>query len=331
MQLLVDPAVGPKSFNPYTTLLVGALDPSLVRTRYFRWKGLLTDDFDVLHVHWPEHFTRHRYGVVRVMKAVLLLVFLVRIRLQRKAIVRTAHNLRPHEKGTWIERRVLDCLDRCTTLWFVLNDATPVPAARKLLIQHGHYRDWYRMPRPGEQVPGRLLAFGLIRAYKGMDDLVSAFRDVPGDQWTLHLCGRAESSETVARLEQARAGDQRVRLDLRFVPDEELAQEIAQSEAVVLPYRDIHNSGVALLALSLNRPVIVRDAPATRLLEQEFGSEWVHRFTGDLDAQTLTASVFALRGSVRADEADMSGREWSVLAAEMTAGYRRALTLAGQR
>ncbi|WP_345752732.1 glycosyltransferase [Microbacterium rhizophilus] len=328
MQLLVDPAVGPKSFNPYTTLLVRALDPSRVRTRYFRWKGMLTDDFDVLHVHWPEHFTRHARPAVRTLKAILLFVFLLRIRVQRKAIVRTAHNLRPHEQGTWAERRVLAYLDRHTTLWFVLNDATPVPESRKVLIQHGHYRDWYPMPQPGQQVAGRLLTFGLIRAYKGVDDLVSAFRDLDGAEWSLHVCGRPDSAETVTRLEDLRGEDDRIALDLRYVPDDVLAQEIAEAEVVILPYREIHNSGVALLALSLNRPVILRDAAATRLLAEEFGDEWVHRFTGELTAETLRDSIAALRAAPRSTEVDMRSRDWGVLAGEMTAAYGRAAELA---
>jgi beta-1,4-mannosyltransferase len=331
MQLLGDPAAGRKSANPYAALLVGSLDPDRVRTRYFRWKGMLTDDFDVLHVHWPEYFTRHAKSPVRAVKSLLLLAFLLRIRLQRKAIVRTAHNLAPHENGTWIERKVLALLDRWTTLWFVLNDATPVPEDRKVLIPHGHYRDWYHAPESVTQVPGRMLTFGLIRAYKGVDDLLRAFRGCTDESLSLRICGRADSTATVDLLREVAAGDERIGLDLRFVPDDELAAEIAAAEIVVLPYREIHNSGAALLALSLNRPVLLRDSETTRMLSEEFGEAWVHRFSGELTAEVLEAGLTWLRGAERASQPDMSAREWDVLAEVLADAYGRAVRIARGR
>jgi beta-1,4-mannosyltransferase len=331
MQLLGDPSTGRRSANPYAALLVGSLDSSRVRTRYFRWRGMLTDQFEVLHVHWPEYFTRHEKSSIRVVKSLLLLVFLLRIRLQRKAIVRTAHNLAPHENGTWIERRVLALVDRWTTLWLVLNDATPVPEGRKVLIPHGHYRDWYRAPESASQVPGRLLTFGLIRAYKGVGDLLAAFRGCEDPSLSLHICGRADSDAEAAALAQQAAGDGRILLDLRFVPDEDLAAEIAAAEVVVLPYREIHNSGAALLALSLNRPVLLRDSETTRLLSAEFGEAWVHRFSGELTADVLQAGLRWLRQAERDAQPDMSGRDWHVLAEQLADAYGSAVRMVRPR
>lgn len=327
MQLLGDPAEGRKSANPYATLLVDSLDTDEVATRYFRWRGMLTDRFDVLHVHWPEYFTRHAKAPVRMLKSLLLLAFLLRIRLQRKAIVRTAHNLAPHERGSAVERWVLQLLDRWTTLWLVLNEATPVPESRKVLIPHGHYRDWYPAPAPGAQVAGRLLTFGLIRAYKGVEDLVGAFRDLPDPSLTLHVCGSCDMPATATLLRERAGDDARISLDLRFVPDEDLAAEIAAAELVVLPYREIHNSGAALLALSLNRPVLLRDSETTRLLSQEFGDEWVHRFNGELTAETLAQAIRAIRAAKRGPAPDMSARDWTLLADALTQAYRRSIAM----
>ena len=42
-------------------------------------------------------------------------------------------------------------------------------------ILHGHYREWYG-PSNAPSVPGRLLCFGLLRPYKGVESLLAAFR-----------------------------------------------------------------------------------------------------------------------------------------------------------
>lgn len=323
MQLETDPARG--VLNPYTKLLADSLPSERIRTRYFRWQGVLTDDFDVLHVHWPEFYIRHRTLAGRLFKAVFLSLFLLRITLTRKPVVRTVHNLKPHEAGSWIEERLLDWLERRTVLWVVLNETTPTPdPSRTVLIPHGHYREWYPVPTV-EQVPGRLLSFGVVRPYKGLDDLVTSFRDVPpSEALTLRICGRPESAEAAARVEELVAGDARIGLDLRFVPDEELAAQLVASEIVVLPYREIHNSGAALLALSFNRPVLVRDSPTTRLLSNEFGDAWIYRFEGELSAEVLRRGVAHIRAAERDAELDMSSRDWAVLALDLADAYERA-------
>jgi len=58
----------------------------------------------------------------RALSALILL-----IRMRRIAIVRTIHNLRPHEAGHAAEDRVLDTLDRRTNLFIRLNPTTPAP------------------------------------------------------------------------------------------------------------------------------------------------------------------------------------------------------------
>lgn len=328
MQLRVESHVDKGVNNPYTQLVVDSL-PSYVTTRYFRWKGILTDRFDVLHAHWPEQIVRHANPAIGSAKALLFLLFLLRIKLQRTAVVRTVHNLRPHETGSRTERFVLRQLDRWTDLWIVLNEATPVPEGKpRAIIPHGHYRDWYSEPSPESVVRGRLLAFGMIRAYKGVDALVRAFRDCPHSDLSLHVCGRPDSEETVETLERLSAGDSRISLSLRFVPDEELAREIAAAEVVVLPYREIHNSGVALLALSMNRPIIVRQSETTKLLAEEFGPEWVYLYDEDLSAQTLERALAAVGRSARPRRVDMATRDWKKLGDALAESYRVAIGIA---
>lgn len=311
--------------NPYIRLLIESLPHERVATRYFRWKGVFRDQFDVLHVHWPEHMMRDPRPLMALIKRFVFLLFVARLRVQRKAVVRTLHNLQPHERGTRLERFVLRRLERITTLWIVLNDATPTPAPdATVTIQHGHYRDWHAEPS-SPSVPGRFLSFGMVRAYKGMDDLVRAFNGLEDENYSLHICGRPDSSETTRILSTLAEADSRIEMQLFFVPDEALSAEIADAEVVVLPYREIHNSGVALLALSMNRPIIVRRSVTTEMLAAEFGESWVYLFDGDLTAEVLSHALATLRQATRENRVDMSSRDWNFLSEQLADAYERAL------
>lgn len=326
MQALTDPTQGKEVANPYTRLLVAAAsEDRRLRIVYFSWRTFLSAPFDVLHVHWPEVFVAGSSALERAVKSLLLMLFSLRIRLQRKAVVRTVHNVQPHESVPALGRCALKMLDDLTTWQIVLNEATPRQAnSPSTVVPHGHYRDAYVEPSAASIVPGRLLAFGQIRPYKGMEDLVVAFHDLPSTM-SLVIAGKPDSPNTAEQLTELAAGANNIRLDLRFVPDDALAREIDHAELIVLPYRTVHNSGVALLALSLNRPILVRRSEATSLLQEEFGSHWVQLFEGELDASKLSAALHAARMADRPSRVDMSSRDWELLGRRTAEVYIQAL------
>ncbi|MDX1583226.1 MAG: glycosyltransferase, partial [Thermoanaerobaculia bacterium] len=53
--------------------------------------------------------------------------------------------------------------------------------------------------------------------------------------------------------------EERVKLDFRFIPDDEIAAVFAASEVVVAPYRREAQSGVALTAFHFGRPVVATE------------------------------------------------------------------------
>lgn len=326
MQALGDPARGSATSNPYTRLLVESLPPTSVRTIYFHWRTAFVAKFDIFHVHWPELLFRHRLAPVRWLKCILFALFIMRMKVGKKAIVRTVHNLAPHESVGRLEGTVIRILDRMTTVRVVMNEATPVPSdAPAVLVPHGHYRSWYSEPRASSIVPGRVLTFGLIRAYKGIEDLVKAFRASTNEEISLSIAGRPDSEDTSNSIRVLAGDDPRVKLRLEFLPDAELEAEIAAASLVVLPYREIHNSGVALLALSLNRPVLVRESETTRLLAAEFGTQWVYLFSGELTPEVIEEAATLAQQRPKDQRVDMSSREWDRLATLLTGAYQDAL------
>jgi beta-1,4-mannosyltransferase len=311
--------------NPYQTQLVEALSTEL-DVRMFSWRTALLGRFDVLHVHWPDVLIRDRNWLRTSARRVLFLLVLIRIRLTHKALVRTLHNVAPHEPGTAVERWLLRLTDRWTTYWISLNDFTPIPnSAPVAVIPHGHYRDWFSdhaMP-PVER--GTLLYFGRIRRYKGAETLLAAFRALEDPTLRLRIAGNPDTTQATALIEEACRADSRISAELRHVSDAEAAVEFGRAALVVLPYREMHNSGAALLALSFGRPVLVPRNDVTTALAREVGEEWVIRYDGELDATQLHAAVKTVQASPPPGRPDLGARDWAQIGHMHAEAFRRAV------
>jgi beta-1,4-mannosyltransferase len=321
--------------NPYLVLLAASIteQPDVV-LRTFSWRRALLSRYDVFHVHWPEILVSGHSPLKKAVRQVLFVLFLLRLRLTRTPLVRTLHNLHLPEGISRREVVLLRLAERWTTLWIRLNATTPAPAgARSVTIVHGHYRDWFaRHPEPAPR-PGHLAFVGLVRRYKGVTGLTEAFAQTAAAEpdWTLRIAGRPSTEELAAELHTAAAADPRVSLSLQFLSDAELVHEIGAAELVVLPYREMHNSGGALAALSLDRPVLVPDNEVNKLLAEEVGPGWVFRYAGELTGADLRAAVAARRAGTAADRPDLSAREWPAAGRAHVDAYRTARAALSRR
>lgn len=311
--------------NPYLVQLVKSL-PESIDVQYFSMRRALFGRYDVFHIHWPEYMLRHRSALGTVLKQCAATALLLRLWLGRVPVVRTLHNERPHERGSLRERLLLAGFDRLTRSWIRLNAAAAPRQPQSPLILHGHYRDWFARHAVPDPVPGRLLFFGLVRGYKGIDALVEAMRasDTPG--LTLRIVGNPSSEEVRGTVDAAIADDARISARLEYVGDDVLADEIGQAELVVLPYAEMKNSGALLLALSLNRPVLVPRNETNAALADEVGDGWIVVFNPPLDAAALAAALAEVRLRTKdAARPDLSQRDWVVQGALHARAYQEAL------
>jgi glycosyltransferase involved in cell wall biosynthesis len=136
-----------------------------------------------------------------------------------------------------------------------------VPAEKLRVIPHGAFdyltRQEGEVPLPAElsEVTGPvILAFGLVRPYKGTDVLLEAFRQVEGAE--LWVVGMPRMPMAELR-ELARRAPGTVRFVDRFVTDPEIPAFMRRADLVVLPYRNIEQSGVLYTALAFGRPLIL--------------------------------------------------------------------------
>ena len=294
--------------NPYLHQLLDSLQPT-VEVALFSWRRALFGRFDVFHAHWPELMSRAGSRRKTAAKRALTWLFQTRLVLTRKAVVRTAHNIEPHETGPRFERYLLRRWDRLTTRWIVLNDNTPLPTDRpKRLIPHGHYSDFYEgFPRQAA-VLRRLATVGQIRPYKGVEVLAEVFSELQDPDATLVVAGAVAAPSLAEELSVASRRDDRIRLEFGFVDDGRLVDVVTSASLVALPYAAMHNSGALILALSLGRPVLAPRNPVTEDLADEVGDEWVHRYDGRLRVSDIAA---ALDAGIPAEAPDLSGRGWA--------------------
>jgi len=106
-----------------------------------------------------------------------------------------------------------------------------------------------------------LLFFGLIRPYKGLEDLVRAF-DLFDDEevksyWLTVVGETWEGWDLPVRLIQQSRHRQRITLINRFVHDDEVVAHFANADAVVLPYHRSSASSPAHVAMSNGLPLVI--------------------------------------------------------------------------
>jgi glycosyltransferase involved in cell wall biosynthesis len=117
-----------------------------------------------------------------------------------------------------------------------------------------------RLPTP--PTPTRLLFFGIVRPYKGLDVLLRALAQAPAHV-TLTVAGEfwADTTEMDNLIGELGLAD-RVALRPGYVPADEIPALFGAADALVMPYREATASQNALLAFAHGVPVITTTAGA---------------------------------------------------------------------
>jgi glycosyltransferase involved in cell wall biosynthesis len=299
----------------------------------------------VVHLHWT-----HQYlGGAEVTPGRLHRArFLGQLRLLRWLGVRlvwTIHNVGSHEGDRSpvemaVHRRLFELCDavicHCEAAAKSAAEAYELdPELRRRLhvIPHGNYIGVYpntvsrseARSRLGLPADARVLLFiGAVRAYKGLEELLAAFRTLDEPDVRLVLAGSPRRPSDAVRVVAAAAGDSRVTVRLEFIPEGELQVLLNAADVVVLPFRDVLTSGSMVLAMSFGRAIV---APSMGCLPDTLAADGGVLYDPD-DPKGL---VTALRTALTADLEAMGARnldrarelDWGPIA-EATAQLYRA-------
>ncbi|MDQ1733282.1 MAG: hypothetical protein QOK10_3441 [Pseudonocardiales bacterium] len=189
----------------------------------------------------------------------------------------------------------------------------PVDSKPVRIVPHGpfdHHTGERPLPDPATPRRTRILFFGTIRPYKGLETLVEAFDALPEDiAATMELMVVGETWEGwTLPLEMMERSPRRSQMTLvnRYVHDEEVAGFFAAADVVALPYKRSSASGPLHIAMSYGLPVVLTEVGGLREGAEGYqGISWAP----PADVQGLSDALIAASGRVGERFADP--RSWS--------------------
>jgi glycosyltransferase involved in cell wall biosynthesis len=144
-------------------------------------------------------------------------------------------------------------------------DLTPAEAKRRLGIR---------------EVEKTILFFGRITPYKGLEDLLEALKRLLASDLTYRLIiagapkkGTEGYWSQISRTISDDFTEGQIIPKLQFIPDEDMELYLKAADVLVLPYKEIFQSGVLFLGYSYGLPVIATDVGSFReeIVEGETG------------------------------------------------------------
>ncbi len=344
MHILAMPAFKNREKNPYNWLLYTSMKDLGVQVDERDERSLLPlfrEQYAIWHLHWPDVPLNHQNKLKALIKIQALLLQIDWARSQGVKMVWTVHNLSNHERRypeleDWFWKAFIQRLDGYISLSQAGLEAAQerFPQLSQLpgfVIPHSHYRGEYPdtvSPQEARATLGilpdakMLLFFGRIRPYKNVPDLIRAFRQFPEQEVILYIAGRSDCATLTQDLEREASSDPRIRMELDFIPKDKAQLYFRAADLVILPYREILNSGSALLALSFDRPVLVPKRGALSELQTHVGEEWVRTYEGDLTSTQIQDALMWALNTPRPKQAPLDALDWKELAQQTIDAYK---------
>lgn len=298
------------------------------RVEDFTWSRLR--GVKVVIFHWPSGF----FIASDWKKIAKCLIQIATIQTYRKLFglrfVWVVHNIRPHDRVAsphWLVNSFISVLDGIIVLSdysvSLLKETYQVPNSLAVLkTVHGHYVQDMEIPWQA-QLPYidaiNMLFFGQIRHYKGVEELVSAFSSYAEQELTLTVAGFAPDDVLLEDITKVALTSDKIFLDIRdsHLPEIDLERHLDAAHVVILPYRDILNSGSALFALSRNRPVIAPRIGSLPELQKAVGDNWVYLYEGSLTERVMLDCANWLRERDTQASCDLSEFDWDRVGADL--------------
>jgi beta-1,4-mannosyltransferase len=267
--------------NPYIKLLTKSLEAKGVAVhfppigRFYMIRAALSHGRpDIVHLQWQHGYFSGATLFKGILSSISFFAQVLALRAMGVRFVWTVHNLVNHERALerWellmsrlLAKSVCRLIVHCPAVVSRVSEAYKVDPQQIRVVPHGNYRGAY--PDPIVRNAARanlgldpkaivLLFFGLIRGYKGVEQLLGAFGELSSPNTRLVLAGRPRPPELGSALAQRARLDPRISVHFDFIPDDELVAYLSACDVVVLPYRDSLTSGAAILAASYGRPII---------------------------------------------------------------------------
>ena len=271
--------------NPYQSLLQDAMERLGVRFAkvephriYLFLRSVLVAKPDIFHLHWIHPFYMGKNVCFAATKAILFFFQIIFLKLLNIKIAWTAHNLNAHENKfpkmdrfctAVVLKFASAIIVHCVTAQTMLRSKFHFDFANKIfVVPHGNFIEHYdntintKMARRQLGIPldvFTFLFFGTLRPYKGIVELVDAFKYIGRDDVLLVIAGQPQNDDFEKQVQDIVAGRKNILFSPGIIHEQDIQVYLNAADVVVFPYRDILTSGAVILAMSFARPCI---APA---------------------------------------------------------------------
>ena len=116
-----------------------------------------------------------------------------------------------------------------------------------------------------------ILFLGRIRPYKGIEHLLAAFQQLAKREAKYRLIiagepkkGSEDYLDEIREIANRDFGRREIIMKFQFIPDDQMELYLKAADVLVLPYKDIFQSGVLFLAYSYGLPVVAMDVGSFR-------------------------------------------------------------------
>ncbi len=241
----------------------------------------------LLIIHWSTVLYGSRFLPKSLVQLAMNTVALLVLKARGWTIFWVMHNAAAHDyPHLWIDSLGRTLIRSCADAVIVHQRSTQQAFARDyahpqaVYIPHGHYQAVYG-ERPADREGARarcgfgpkdlvFLALGMIRPYKRLEQIIDAFDRTscyPSGHARLWIVGKGDPGY-VGSL-QARSDSAGIRIENRFIPDDELPEVLAASDYSVFFYDDSElTSGGIILSLSYGVPIVSRPIPAAEMARE---------------------------------------------------------------
>ncbi len=284
--------VYPKDPNPYQELLYQKLSNKVVfkyllPPKYFRYIGIFFLPFqivyykiigyEIFHLHWTYLFSIGKYSnfLSRLFFTIYFLYILILIKVIGYKLVWTVHNALPGDHRFLNETYIRNTFSKLCEAKIVHSETTikqmrdlGINTTNSYIIPHGNYIDVYENNINRNDARKYLgykttdfifLFFGLIERYKGVEDLLEAFKKIciKNKNAKLLIAGRCYDEDLNRKLNVFKNKyTNNVKIYNSFIENNFVQYYYNCADVVVYPVKEITTSGSVILAQSFGKPII---------------------------------------------------------------------------
>jgi PST family polysaccharide transporter len=302
------------------------------------------ESIDILHLHALPYFGLEPIALRRY---VMFFFRLVRLLKRNTPIVWTIHEIDNHDSNhretesrfmRYLSRKVDGIIVHGHEAKRLVSERFGITASRIHVIPHGHYIDSYEKGMPRDAARSSLglesqnlvlLFFGHLRPYKGIPEMVEAFKKIDAPNARLVIAGLPITQAMEDEIARSVAGDSRIKFLPGRVHEDKVQVYMNACDLVVLPYRRILTSGAAILAMSFGKACIAPRAGCVTDMMDDAGTIFFDPLKeGDLDRALRDAihaeSKLNTMGAHNLNKARQW--DWETIGRQTAAVYRQCIS-----